>query len=90
MTHWNYRVIQFQPEGFGDEPPYREIHEVHYEGDVPVAYSDNPAWAGWDVTEGDDSGRLQLQRMLEAIDKPVLFDSDFCIKATPLNYKETP
>lgn len=74
---WNYRVIEFVCP-VTDEP-WRAIHEVHYKDGKPTAYSEQPAA----VTSCDDSGAQQqlgwvLDRMREALDKPVLVEADFC------------
>lgn len=76
MGHWNYRVMEFPPER-DDESPIRAIHEVYYRDDgQPRAYTVNPA----DVTSeglGNEGLALVLDRMREALDKPVLRPSDF-------------
>lgn len=81
MRTWNYRVIErvtplkTQP---GATDVYRAIHEVHYESDGrPVAYSEDPATIGWDPAEGDDAPLAILDRMREALTKPVLTEQDF-------------
>jgi hypothetical protein len=68
---WNYRVIET---GAGDETS-RAIHEVHYEDGVPVAYTENPAPIVWE--SDDEEPKRVLERMREALDKPVLREEDF-------------
>ena len=72
MTHWNYRVMQFNVHGESS----CAIHEVHYDDEgKPAAYTVNPAYVAWDADEGDPTGILL--RMAEAIDKPTLTPADF-------------
>ncbi|MBN3856145.1 replication initiation protein [Paraburkholderia sp. Ac-20340] len=73
-SSWNYRVMEFHPP---DEERYRAIHEVHYRNGVPTSYSEDPATIGWSVNEGDQAALTALQRMSEALSKPVLFEEDF-------------
>lgn len=70
---WNYRVIEFvTPEG----EPWRAIHEVYYESDgKPWLYSEKPAGVVWD--EGRDEAVSILNRMMDALNKPVLVERDF-------------
>ena len=70
---WNYRVISFNRH----EGAWLAIHEVHYRDGVPVMYSLGPAVILWDAEEDGDAGRRCLDRMREALDKPVLTESDF-------------
>jgi hypothetical protein len=78
---WNYRVIELvtplnDPSGSIDM--FRAIHEVHYDDDgCPVGYSATPATVGWDLSEGEDAPIAILDRMREALVKPVLTDRDF-------------
>ena len=71
-SSWNYRVIEFTHES-GEI--YRVIHEVFYANDVPTAYSH--AAVAWEVEEGNESPIRQLDRMREALAKPVLKATDF-------------
>jgi hypothetical protein len=60
---WNYRIIRFKE--------YLALHEVHYEGEVPVSYSE-PATSF--VTEDDAAdliGALELA-LKSAKELPVL------------------
>lgn len=72
---WNYRVMEFEsPDGY----KWRSFHEVHYENDVPVLYTENPTGLQWDVNEdGTDGSLIILDRLREALDKPVLTQRDF-------------
>lgn len=67
---WNYRVIEFtSPDG----DPWRAIHEVHYSSDGrPTSYAENPASVGWSLSDGDDAADRTIERMREALTKPVL------------------
>jgi hypothetical protein len=63
---WNYRVVRFV------DPYQREtfrIHEVYYQDDKVTTVSEVPASpSGEDVLDLE----VDLRRMLEALDKPVL------------------
>ncbi|MGX7005143.1 hypothetical protein [Caballeronia sp. KNU42] len=76
-TSWNYRVIQF----VGTEGELRRsIHEVYYVGGVPSGFIERPAdvaWEVYEVDEGDAAALLILERMREAVSKPVLTQNDF-------------
>jgi hypothetical protein len=77
---WNYRVIEHL-----DEKGYKwwGIHEVYYdeEGNLMGYIEDKNAMMFFD--EGDDIGNCQesfswtLDRMREALNKPVLLEEDF-------------
>jgi hypothetical protein len=69
---WNYRVLSFRN---GDEA-WQAIHEVHYRDGVPIAHPEAPAVLMWDPDDVD-GGLLNLERMREALSKPVLTDADF-------------
>ena len=71
--HWNYRAIHFEH----GEDSHVAIHEVHYRDGIPVAYSETPAVVLWSVEEPDGTGLAILDRMREALVKPVLRDSEF-------------
>jgi hypothetical protein len=71
--YWNFRVMEFS---HGDET-WRAIHEVHYEHNVPVSYSENAAIVMWAPEEGETAGLAVVERMREAMGKPVLRESDF-------------
>ena len=70
---WNYRVISFRH----GEDAWCAIHEVYYDNGVPKAYSSEPAVVMWDPEEGDGTGCQVLDRMKEALGKPVLTEKDF-------------
>lgn len=70
---WNYRVISFR---HGEEA-WCAIHEVYYDDGVPTGHTVEPAVAIWDPAEGEDAGVRTLERMREALAKPVLTESDF-------------
>ncbi len=71
---WNYRIIEFQT---GDET-HRAIHEVYYDDDgKPTGYADNPASVWWHVDEEEGAPNRILERMQEALAKPVLTEKDF-------------
>jgi hypothetical protein len=71
--YWNFRVMEFSH----GEDTWRAIHEVHYEHNVPVSYSQNEAIVMWAPEEGEAAGLNVLERMREAIAKPVLRVTDF-------------
>lgn len=80
MSTWNYRVIEFVTPPYTDEPNerWRAIHEVYYdENGRPVGYTENPAVIGWHADDGDSVPLTIIERMREALAKPVLVPSDF-------------
>lgn len=75
MKHWNYRVIEFAADG--DEPARRELREVYYdEAGQPHAYG-VAAQVMWDDEEDPATPYSILERMREALSKPVLDARDF-------------
>ena len=74
---WNYRVIEFS--SVESQETWRSICEVHYRDSVPVAYAETPAGVNWypDAGDNDDTPFSILDRMREALTKPVLIASDF-------------
>ena len=72
MQTWNYRVILFKH----GEDAWCAIHEVHYRDGLPIGYGNSPAVACWDAEEGDRAGRSCLDRMREALNKPILSAKD--------------
>ncbi len=71
---WNYRAIAFSsPEG----DRWTSIHEVHYEHGQPIAYSENPAVILWDEPDGLMGAFRGIDRMKEALLKPILNAADF-------------
>lgn len=70
---WNYRVMSFKH----GEDAWQAIHEVHYRDGRPTAYSSSAAVVMWDTDGGSDAGLWVLDRMKEALSKPVLTESDF-------------
>ena len=79
MASWNYRVMEFTVEG----ETFRAIHEVHYDNDgKPKSYSEPASSVTADIFDGHVAGargslEWTLDRMREALDKPVLQASDF-------------
>jgi hypothetical protein len=64
-SHWNYRVVHIP----GDEPWYA-ILEVHYDAEHTP-----DRWSARSVAPGGESVtelRADLERMLAALDKPVV------------------
>lgn len=72
-SHWNCRVIEFP----SDEETWFAVHEVHYEYGVPVAYSKEPAAAGWTDDDGPEAGLDRLEKFSVALKKPFLKLADF-------------
>ncbi len=73
---WNYRVIEFVDPKEGQ---WRAIHEVYYDDNgKPEGYTAIPAQllAFHDSGESRDL-RWILDRMREALDRPVLTERDF-------------
>lgn len=76
---WNYRVIAFTHDDAGRilETTFYAIHEVHYDKTgTPRFYSLEAARIGWDADEPDAPYSI-LDRMREALSKPVLDSSIF-------------
>jgi hypothetical protein len=74
---WNYRVLQFVDPA--TEELWQAIHEVHYdESGDPASYSEDPA-----VVMSHDASNARadlgwvLDKMREALLKPVLVERDF-------------
>jgi hypothetical protein len=67
---WNYRVIAID---YGDEVEYG-IYEVYYEGDTPVARTENPVPV---VGNTIDELHNSLEYMQAALIAPVLTDEIF-------------
>ena len=73
---WDYRVIEFVDP---DSGPWFAIHEVFYDdAGIPNSYTEAPAR----VVSCDDGGNDKplvwvIDRMREALDKPVLRETDF-------------
>ena len=88
MSTWNYRVIEFitpSPEGM-PEGSWRAIHEVYYdENGRPNGYAESSAVIGWHTDEGDSAPFTILERMREALAKPVLIESDFHTEHVVIN-----
>lgn len=81
MKHWNYRIIEFP--GNGDEPAWRELREVYYdESGKPSAYG-AAAQVAWSVDENPATPLHIVERMREAINKPVLDVRDFEYEEDP-------
>lgn len=60
---WNYRIIDFGT--------HRALHEVHYDGDRPVAYSEAPATFACDPDQDDIAGSLEVA-LRDARERPML------------------
>jgi hypothetical protein len=71
---WNCRVIEFEsPDG----SIQRAIHEVFYEDGKLMGYSENPACVLWDPDEENESPRVQIDHLEDALERPVLYESEF-------------
>ncbi len=80
MSTWNYRVLEFSEGG----EVWQEIHEVYNDDDgAPRSYGVRATVHAdcLECPEGSDEVRGSLEwtldRMREALDKPVLRPSDF-------------
>lgn len=72
----NYRVMCFRD--VSGEPRH-QIHEVYYDGEgKPNSYTKNAVSAC--SADGIDGLKRMLEKMQEALDRPVLQESDFLIK----------
>lgn len=66
MSHWNYRVIKSKD----GEDDYYQVHSIYYNDNSEIsAKSLHAAKAGGNTLE---ELRSDLQRMLEALDKPII------------------
>jgi hypothetical protein len=71
MMTWNHRVIKYQTRNlFGDPDVGYAIHEVFYNNNGEVQGMTAEAVRPWGDTK--DELRLELMRMLEALNKPDL------------------
>ncbi len=71
MSHWNHRVIKKVVDG---EEIY-SIHEVYYDQDGKLrTYTEQPIGV---VSETLKGAKWVLNRMLAALKKPILLESDF-------------
>jgi hypothetical protein len=66
---WNHRVLAHEHNG----EMFFEIHEVHYEGEVPKMYTvDSVSVSGESIADL----RWVLDKMQSCLDKPVLWKGD--------------
>lgn len=72
--HRNCRVIEF-PQADGDT--WYAIHEVYYEHGRPSGYTTSPAAPSWSSDDGPAAGLARLEKIREALRKPILKTSDF-------------
>lgn len=76
MTHWNYRVIEFAAAN-EEESARRELREVYYDDTGKPSSYGAIARVAWNMDEDPATPLLLLERMREALGKPVLADEDF-------------
>lgn len=83
---WNYRIMEFP----GDDGPIRGIHEVYYKEDGELwLYAKEASPVVWAVEDGEETPLELLERMKEAVSKPVLRPSDFgCTREVPVGVHE--
>jgi len=69
---WNYRIVKKRYNS--KEPPYYEIHEVHYNenGEICAITEDAIAPYGETIDEMEQA----LQYMMDACKKPILVESE--------------
>lgn len=82
MSHWNYRILatHIQDSGeLGKHDVRFAIHEVHYDDDIPVGFTENPVYPITFDGEGDpiESLKWQFDAMKTALDKPILDYDNF-------------
>lgn len=63
MRTWGYRIIDFGT--------HKALHEVHYAGGNPVAYTESPATFACDHDQNDIAGALD-RALFDARKHPVL------------------
>lgn len=68
---WNHRLMAHKTEE--ENELYYQIHEVMYEGDNPVSYTERGVQVGSEDIEGC---KWVLEQMLECLKKPVLWYGD--------------
>lgn len=79
-TYWNYRILEREyssPTGSYTIPVYG-IHEVYYENDKVVSWSENPiTLGGFDYeTNPKEEMKAELELINKALTKPILIESD--------------
>jgi hypothetical protein len=85
MMTWNHRVVKYKTRNlFGDPDVGYAIHEVFYDNDGNVQGMTANAVSPWGDTK--DELRLELLRMIEALEKPDL-DYDDKEEADPFANK---
>ena len=68
---WNHRVVRYETRNlFGDPDVGYAIHEVFYDNEGNIKAMTSDAVKPWGDTK--DELRLELMRMLEALNKPDL------------------
>jgi hypothetical protein len=69
MMTWNHRVVKYETRNlFGDPDVGFAIHEVFYDNDGNVQGMTSHPVKAWGDTK--DELRLELLRMIEALEKP--------------------
>jgi methionyl-tRNA formyltransferase len=77
MSGWNHRVIRREDPKTGET--YYQIHEVYYDDDGKIN-----GWTKLPISpyaESTDELRQELQRFMEALNKPILREDVNCGKA---------
>ena len=69
MGHWNYRVIKTKD----GEDDYYQVHSCYYTDNKLDGTSVEPAKAAGNTLE---ELRADLQRMLDALDKPIIDETN--------------
>ena len=67
---WNHRILAHKD----GEDWFFQIHEVHYDGDKPIGYTENGVSVGAESIEGI---HWVLDRMRECANKPILSAENF-------------
>ena len=72
MSHWNHRVVKRMTREFDKDVEWFGIHEAFYEVGGQTLWTDEPV-----TVEGESIEELRetLERMLVALDKPIIDDT---------------
>lgn len=74
ISHWNCREIA-STQAAGET--WFAVHEVYYANGLPRSRAEAPAAVEWSSEDGVDGGERRLEKLREALRKPVLRDQDF-------------
>lgn len=74
MSHWNYRVMQFDEDGVS----WRAVHTVFYDDEGrPYKYSDDPVGLASEDSSTNNGLKMELHAFSSALNKQSLTPADF-------------